>query len=165
MAFYSIKILIFFSILLFASLNLFDIEEMEMLKEIKKALKILNITYSDSIDQKQFVKLFRQLIGDNQIKEGIPSSNIEDNFMFKVIRELLKGVPEKIKIEEIPKYLNPKRMEDIFNDLLGNMDFNEMLSEIGKEIDNSTEKIKKKNEKRGEKKNEKIKGYEENIDL
>ena len=45
------------------------------------------------------------------------------------IRELLKGVPEKIKIEEIPKYLNPKRMEDIFNDLLGNMDFNEMLSE------------------------------------
>ena len=62
----------------------------------------------------------------------------------------MKGVPEKIKIEEIPKYLNPKRMEDIFNDLLGNMDFNEMLSEIGKEIDNSTEKIK---------------GYEENIDL
>ena len=41
----------------------------------------------------------------------------------------MKGVPEKIKIEEIPKYLNPKRMEDIFNDLLGNMDFNEMLSE------------------------------------
>ena len=45
------------------------------------------------------------------------------------IRELLKGVPQKIKIEEILKYLNPKRMEDIFNDLLGNMDFNEMLSE------------------------------------
>ena len=160
MAFYSIKILIFFSILLFASLNLFDIEEMEMLKEIKKALKILNITYSDSIDQKQFVKLFRYLIGDKNNKEGIPQSNIEDNFMFKVIRELLIDVPEEIKIEEIPKYLNPKRMEVIFNNILEKMDFNQMLSEVGKEIENSTEKIRKKTQK-----NENVKEDNVNIDL
>ena len=150
MAFYSIKCLIFLSFIIIASLKIFDKEEdeIEMLNEIKKALKILNITNSDSIDQKQFVKLFRHLIGDKNNKEGIPQSNIEDNFMFKVIRELLKDVPEVIKIEEIPKYLNPKKMEVIFNNILENMDFNQMLSEIGKEIENSTEKIRKKEQKK-----------------
>ena len=140
----------FLSFIIIASLKIFDKEEdeIEMLNEIKKALKILNITNSDSIDQKQFVKLFRHLIGDKNNKEGIPQSNIEDNFMFKVIRELLKDVPEVIKIEEIPKYLNPKKMEVIFNNILENMDFNQMLSEIGKEIENSTEKIRKKEQKK-----------------
>ena len=140
----------FLSFIIIASLKIFDKEEdeIEMLNEIKKALKILNITNSDSIDQKQFVKLFRHLIGDKNNKEGIPQSNIEDNFMFKVIRELLKDVPEVIKIEEIPKYLNPKKMEVIFNNILENMDFNQMLSEVGKEIENSTEKIRKKEQKK-----------------
>jgi hypothetical protein len=124
-----------------------DENEIEILNEIKQALKILNITNSDSIDQKQFVKLFRYLISDKNNKEGIPQSNIEDNFMFKVIRELLIDVPEEIKIEEIPKYLNPKRMEVIFNNILEKMDFNQMLSEVGKEIENSTEKIRKKTQK------------------
>ena len=140
----------FLSFIIIASLKIFDKEEdeIEMLNEIKKALKILNITNSNSIDQKQFVKLFRHLIGDKNNKEGIPQSNIEDNFMFKVIRELLKDVPEVIKIEEIPKYLNPKKMEVIFNNILENMDFNQMLSEVGKEIENSTEKIRKKEQKK-----------------
>ena len=140
----------FLSFIIIASLKIFDKEEdeIEMLNEIKKALKILNITNSDSIDQKQFVKLFRHLIGDKNNKEGIPQSNIEDNFMFKVIRELLKDVPEVIKIEEIPKYLNTKKMEVIFNNILENMDFNQMLSEVGKEIENSTEKIRKKEQKK-----------------
>ena len=162
MAFYSIKCLIFLSFIIIASLKIFDKEEdeIEMLNEIKKALKILNITNSDSIDQKQFVKLFRYLIGDKNNKEGIPQSNIEDNFMFKVIRELLIDVPEEIKIEEIPKYLNPKRMEVIFNNILEKMDFNQMLSEVGKEIENSTEKIRKKTQK-----NENVKEDNVNIDL
>ena len=147
---FSIKLIIFLSFIFFASLNLFNMDEneIEILNEIKQALKILNITNSDSIDQKQFVKLFRYLIGDKNNKEGIPQSNIEDNFMFKVIRELLIDVPEEIKIEEIPKYLNPKKMEVIFNNILENMDFNQMLSEVGKEIENSTEKIRKKEQKK-----------------
>ena len=80
--------------------------------------------------------------------------------MFKVIRELLIDVPEEIKIEEIPKYLNPKRMEVIFNNILEKMDFNQMLSEVGKEIENSTEKIRKKTQK-----NENVKEDNVNIDL
>ena len=159
---FSIKLIIFLSFIFFASLNLFNMDEneIEILNEIKQALKILNITNSNSIDQKQFVKLFRYLIGDKNNKEGIPQSNIEDNFMFKVIRELLIDVPEEIKIEEIPKYLNPKRMEVIFNNILEKMDFNQMLSEVGKEIENSTEKIRKKTQK-----NENVKEDNVNIDL
>ena len=159
---FSIKLIIFLSFIFFASLNLFNMDEneIEILNEIKQALKILNITNSDSIDQKQFVKLFRHLIGDKNNKEGIPQSNIEDNFMLKVIRELLIDVPEEIKIEEIPKYLNPKRMEVIFNNILEKMDFNQMLSEVGKEIENSTEKIRKKTQK-----NENVKEDNVNIDL
>ena len=159
---FSIKLIIFLSFIFFASLNLFNMDEneIEILNEIKQALKILNIINSDSIDQKQFVKLFRYLIGDKNNKEGIPQSNIEDNFMFKVIRELLIDVPEEIKIEEIPKYLNPKRMEVIFNNILEKMDFNQMLSEVGKEIENSTEKIRKKTQK-----NENVKEDNVNIDL
>ena len=80
--------------------------------------------------------------------------------MFKVKRELLIDVPEEIKIEEIPKYLNPKRMEVIFNNILEKMDFNQMLSEVGKEIENSTEKIRKKTQK-----NENVKEDNVNIDL
>ena len=82
----------------------------------------------------------------------MPSSNIEDNFMFKVIRQVLEGVPEIIKIEDIPKYLNPKKIETIFNNLLGNMNFDKLLSDIGNEIDNSVEEIKKKNEEYNNKK-------------
>ena len=116
-----------------------------ILKEIKKGLSDLNITNKDSINQKEFVKLFKYLINENYNKEGMPSSNIEDNFMFKVIRQVLEGVPEIIKIEDIPKYLNPKKIETIFNNLLGNMNFDKLLSDIGNEIDNSVEEIKKKN--------------------
>ena len=101
-----------------------------ILKEIKKGLSDLNITNKDSINQKEFVKLFKYLINENYNKEGMPSSNIEDNFMFKVIRQVLEGVPEIIKIEDIPKYLNPKKIETIFNNLLGNMNFDKLLSDI-----------------------------------
>ena len=123
-----------------------------ILKEIKKGLSDLNITNKDSINQKEFVKLFKYLINENYNKEGMPSSNIEDNFMFKVIRQVLEGVPEIIKIEDIPKYLNPKKIETIFNNLLGNMNFDKLLSDIGNEIDNSVEEIKKKNEEYNNKK-------------
>ena len=123
-----------------------------ILKEIKKGLSDLNITNKDSINQKEFVKLFKYLINENYNKEGMPSSNIEDNFMFKVIRQILEGVPEIIKIEDIPKYLNPKKIETIFNNLLGNMNFDKLLSDIGNEIDNSVEEIKKKNEEYNNKK-------------
>ena len=123
-----------------------------ILKEIKKGLSDLNITNKDSINQKEFVKLFKYLINENYNKEGMPSSNIEDNFMFKVIRQVLEGVPEIIKIEDIPKYLNPKKIETIFNNLLGNMNFDKLLSDIGNEIDNSVEEIKKKNEEHNNKK-------------
>ena len=123
-----------------------------ILKEIKKGLSDLNITNKDSINQKEFVKLFKYLINENYNKEGMPSSNIEDNFMFKVIRQVLEGVPEIIKIEDIPKYLNPKKIETIFNNLLGNMNFDKLLSDIGNEIDNSVEEIKKKTEEYNNKK-------------
>ena len=123
-----------------------------ILKEIKKGLSDLNITNKDSINQKEFVKLFKYLINENYNKEGMPSSNIEDNFMFKVIRQVLEGVPEIIKIEDIPKYLNPKKIETIFNNLLGNMNFDKLLSDIGNEIYNSVEEIKKKNEEYNNKK-------------
>ena len=123
-----------------------------ILKEIKKGLSDLNVTNKDSINQKEFVKLFKYLINENYNKEGMPSSNIEDNFMFKVIRQVLEGVPEIIKIEDIPKYLNPKKIETIFNNLLGNMNFDKLLSDIGNEIDNSVEEIKKKNEEYNNKK-------------
>lgn len=125
-----------------------------ILKEIKKGLSDLNITNKDSINQKEFVKLFKYLINENYNKEGMPSSNIEDNFMFKVIRQVLEGVPEIIKIEDIPKYLNPKKIETIFNNLLGNMNFDKLLSDIGNEIDNSVEEIKKKNEEYNKKEKE-----------
>ena len=96
----------------------------------------------------------------------MPSSNIEDNFMFKVIRQVLEGVPEIIKIEDIPKYLNPKKIETIFNNLLGNMNFDKLLSDIGNEIDNSVEEIKKKNEEYNNKKQkEKEKEDYSKIDL
>ena len=123
-----------------------------ILKEIKKGLSDLNITNKDSINQKEFVKLFKYLINENYNKEGMPSSNIEDNFMFKVIRQVWEGVPEIIKIEDIPKYLNPKKIETIFNNLLGNMNFDKLLSDIGNEIDNSVEEIKKKNKEYNNKK-------------
>ncbi len=125
-----------------------------ILKEIKKGLSDLNITNKDSINQKEFVKLFKYLINENYNKEGMPSSNIEDNFMFKVIRQVLEGVPEIIKIEDIPIYLNPKKIETIFNNLLGNMNFEKLLSDIGNEIDNSVEEIKKKNEEYNKKEKE-----------
>jgi hypothetical protein len=125
-----------------------------ILKEIKKGLSDLNITNKDSINQKEFVKLFKYLINENYNKEGMPSSNIEDNFMFKVIRQVLEGVPEIIKIEDIPIYLNPKKIETIFNNLLGNMNFDKLLSDIGNEIDNSVEEIKKKNEEYNKKEKE-----------
>ena len=127
-------------------------ENEAILKEIKKGLNDLNITNKDSINQKEFVKLFKYLINENYNKEGMPSSNIEDNFMFKVIRQVLEGVPEIIKIEDIPKYLNPKKIETIFNNLLGNMNFDKLLSDIGDEINNSIEEIKKKNEEFNNKK-------------
>ncbi len=125
-----------------------------ILKEIKKGLSDLNITNKDSINQKEFVKLFKYLINENYNKEGMHSSNIEDNFMFKVIRQVLEGVPEIIKIEDIPIYLNPKKIETIFNNLLGNMNFDKLLSDIGNEIDNSVEEIKKKNEEYNKKEKE-----------
>lgn len=165
---YQRQFIFFLFIILFSSSfeeKVIEEDNEEILKEIIKGLKDLNITYTDSINQKEFVKLFKHLINDNYNKEGIPPSSIEDNFMFRVIRQVLEGVPEKIMIEDIPKYLNPKKIETIYNNLLGNMDFNKLLSDIGSEIDSSYEEIKKQAQEFDEKKaKEKEKDYS-TIDL
>ena len=76
-------------------------------EEIMKNLKEMNITNTQTISKAQFVVLFKRLFEKNNPKgEGVPPSAVEDQFMFDVVRAVIKDVPEQISIHDIYKYMD-----------------------------------------------------------
>ena len=130
----NIKIISFFLIFYLIKAKITDdSDESQILESILEGMKNLRISYKsldDEIDQKIYLKLLKHLILSDADSFGILSS-LEDSFILKLSKEVTENIPEKIKIKDLPKYLNPRLIEPLINKILSEFDFNSMLNDLG----------------------------------
>ena len=110
-----------------------DNDESKLLESILEGMKNLRIPYkslNDEIDQKIYLKLLKHLLLNDVDSFGI-MSGLEDSFLLKLAKEVSENIPEKIKIKELPKYLNPRLIEPLINKIISEFDINSMLSDLG----------------------------------
>ena len=128
------KILIFFFLFsLIITKGVDDTDESQILEGILEGMKNLRITYKsieDEVDHKTFLKLLKYLVLNEADSFNI-LSGLEDAFIMKVSKEVTETVPPKIKIKDLPKYLNPRKIEPLINKVMNEFDFNSMLKKLG----------------------------------
>jgi hypothetical protein len=146
------KIIFILLIALIISKKIDDNDESQILEGIIEAMKNLKITYKtldDTIDQRIYLKLLKYLILNDAESFGA-LGGLEDAFLLKLSKEVTETVPEKIKIKDLPKYLNPRMIEPLINKILSEFDFNSMLKNLGDAF-GITDTIKQKMEEREKK--------------
>lgn len=127
---------LFIFVLVFVLINtqkIDDNDESQLLEGILQGMKNLKIPYKsldDTIDQKIYLKLLKYLILNEADSFGI-LSGLEDSFLIKLSKEVTETVPEQIKIKDLPKYLNPRKIEPLINKIIQEFDFNSMLKNLG----------------------------------
>ena len=124
-----------------------DNDESKLLESILEGMKNLRIPYKsldDEINQKIYLKLLKHLLLNDVDSFGI-MSGLEDSFLLKLAKEVTENIPEKIKIKELPKYLNPRLIEPLINKIISEFDINSMLSDLGDAL-GITDTIKQKME-------------------
>ena len=128
------KIIIFFIIFsIITTKKVDDNDESQILEGILEAMKNLRISYKsldDEINHKTYLKLLKFLVLNEADSFGI-LNDLEDSFLLKLSKEVTETVPEKIKIKDLPKYLNPRKIEPLINKILNEFDFNSMLKNLG----------------------------------
>ena len=95
-----------------------------------KNLKISYKSLDDEINHKTYLKLLKYLVLNEADSFGI-LNDLEDAFLFKLSKEVTENVPDKIKIKDLPKYLNPRKIEPLINNVLNEFDFTSMLKNLG----------------------------------
>ena len=129
-----IKIILFLTVFIIINAKITDDnDESKLLESILEGMKNLKITYKsldDEIDQKIYLKLLKHLLLNDVDSFGI-MSGLEDSFLLKLAKEVTENIPEKIKIKELPKYLNPRLIEPLINKIISEFDINSMLSDLG----------------------------------
>ena len=146
------KIIFILLIALIISKKIDDNDESQILEGILEAMKNLKIPYKtldDTIDQRIYLKLLKYLILNDAESFGA-LGGLEDAFLLKLSKEVTETVPEKIKIKDLPKYLNPRMIEPLINKILSEFDFNSMLKNLGDAF-GITDTIKQKMEEREKK--------------
>ena len=146
------KIIFILLISLIISKKIDDNDESQILEGILEAMKNLKIPYKtldDKIDQRIYLKLLKYLILNDAESFGA-LGGLEDAFLLKLSKEVTETVPEKIKIKDLPKYLNPRMIEPLINKILSEFDFNSMLKNLGDAF-GITDTIKQKIEEREKK--------------
>ena len=129
-----IKIILFLTVFIIINAKITDDnDESKLLESILEGMKNLKISYrslDDEIDQKIYLKLLKHLLLNDVDSFGI-MSGLEDSFLLKLAKEVTENIPEKIKIKDLPKYLNPRLIEPLINKILSEFDFNSMLNDLG----------------------------------
>ena len=129
-----IKIILFLTVFIIINAKITDDnDESQLLESILEGMKNLKIPYKsldDEIDQKIYLKLLKHLLLNDVDSFGI-MSGLEDSFLLKLAKEVTENIPEKIKIKELPKYLNPRLIEPLINKIISEFDINSMLSDLG----------------------------------
>ena len=129
-----IKIILFLIVFFIINAKITDDnDESQLLESILEGMKDLRIPYKsldDEIDQKIYLKLLKHLLLNDVDSFGI-MSGLEDSFLLKLAKEVTENIPEKIKIKELPKYLNPRLIEPLINKIISEFDINSMLSDLG----------------------------------
>ena len=164
----TILFVIIFSIIFTKEVD--DNDEGQLLEGIIQAMNELKIPYSsyeDTIDLKIYIKLLKHLMLNDADTMGMMSNFLEESFLLKLSKEITQNVPSKIKIKDLPKYLNPRLTEPIINKIIQEMDLNSILQKIGdsfginEKINEQIEERERKNREREKINQARIKRKEE----
>lgn len=143
---------IFWLLILFASYINFifclnDKQKQAYLEELKPVFKKLEIVPNDKnqIDQKSMAKIIKYVFGGlDSSGKNLPSTSIEDEFTFIIIKNLLQGKPEYIDVNDIPDILEPKKLEEMTNDMFKNFKLDRVEQMLKEDLKKRKEKAKTK---------------------
>jgi hypothetical protein len=101
----------------------------ELQNAIMKQLELMNVKVNDNkISKEIMIKVMKRIYSGNYSK--VNGNNKEDKDMINVVSELFKDVPEVIDVDEIWKYINPMKMEKMFNEMLNKVDLSKIIGNI-----------------------------------
>ena len=110
----------------------------ELQSSIRKQLELMDVKIDDNkISKDIMIKVMKRIYsGDYSQVNG---NYKEDKDMVDVFSELFKDVPGMIDVDEVWKYINPMKMERIFNEMLKAFDLSNVIGDIGHK--NTSDKV------------------------
>ena len=109
----------------------------ELQNSIMKQLELMNVKVNDNkISKEIMIKVMKRIYSNDysKVKENVQDDNKDT---INVYNELFKDVPEVINVDEVWKYINPMKMEKIFNEMLSGIDLSKIMGNINTRNNNN----------------------------
>ena len=109
----------------------------ELQNSIMKQLELMNVKVNDNkISKDIMIKVMKRIYSNDysKVKENVKDDNKDT---INVYNELFKDVPEVINVDEVWKYINPMKMEKIFNEMLSGIDLSKIMGNINTRNNNN----------------------------
>ena len=109
----------------------------ELQNSIMKQLELMNVKVNDNkISKEIMIKVMKRIYSNDysKVKENVKDDNKDT---INVYNELFKDVPEVINVDEVWKYINPMKMEKMFNEMLSGIDLSKIMGNINTRNNNN----------------------------
>ena len=101
----------------------------ELQSSIRKQLELMNVKVNDNkISKEIMIKVMKRIYSGDYSK--INANYKDDKDMINIFSELFKEVPGVIDVDEVWKYINPMKMERIFNAMLNGFELSKIIGNI-----------------------------------
>jgi hypothetical protein len=114
----------------------------ELQNSIMKQLELMNVEVIDNkISKDIMIKVMKRIYSNDysKVNGNVKDDNIKDTI--DAYNELFKDIPKVINVDEVWKYINPMKMEKMFNEMLSGIDMNKIMGNINKRNHNNNNKV------------------------
>ena len=103
-----------------------------------KQLELMNVKVNDNkISKDIMIKVMKRIYSNDYSKMNGNVKDDDDNDTIDVYNKLFKDVPKVINVDEVWKYINPMKMEKMFNEMLSGIDMSKIMGNINKRNNNN----------------------------
>ena len=113
----------------------------ELQNSIMKQLELMNVKVNDNkISKDIMIKVMKRIYSNNYSKVNGNVKDDDNKDTIDAYNELFKDIPKVINVDEVWKYINPMKMEKMFNEMLSGIDMNKIMGNINKRNHNNNNK-------------------------
>jgi hypothetical protein len=110
----------------------------ELQSSIMKQLELMNVKVNDNkISKDIMIKVMKRIYSNDYSKVNGNVKDDDDKDTIDVYNKLFKDVPKVINVDEVWKYINPMKMEKMFNEMLSGIDMSKIMGNINKRNNNN----------------------------
>lgn len=110
----------------------------ELQNSIMKQLELMNVKVNDNkISKDIMIKVMKRIYSNDYSKVNGDVKDDDDKDTIDVYNKLFKDVPKVINVDEVWKYINPMKMEKMFNEMLSGIDMSKIMGNINKRNNNN----------------------------